>query len=148
MDWTDDAIARLRVLWAEGHSVTAIARHMGCTRGCITGKVRRLDMPPRPSPIIRPVVPEAPVKVARAEVVRPAYRPKLTLAPLPDAEVKPEPVVVRRMAYAPCCWPLGEPRTPGFRYCDADAVPGRSYCPEHAELAYRAPTQAEKRLAA
>jgi hypothetical protein len=31
----------------------------------------------------------------------------------------------------PCCWPLGEPGTPGFRFCEAPGLPGRSYCEEH-----------------
>jgi hypothetical protein len=34
-----------------------------------------------------------------------------------------------------CCYPIGEPRTPGFRYCDAPvAQPGAVYCTEHKRL--------------
>ena len=36
----------------------------------------------------------------------------------------------------PCCWPIGEPGTPSFRFCDAPAVFGRPYCPEHIKIAY------------
>jgi hypothetical protein len=36
----------------------------------------------------------------------------------------------------PCCWPIGMPGTPAFRFCEAPALRGRPYCPEHAELAY------------
>ncbi|AQS88428.1 hypothetical protein AA101099_1584 [Neoasaia chiangmaiensis NBRC 101099] len=35
-----------------------------------------------------------------------------------------------------CCWPLGDPGTPGFRFCGAKPVPGKPYCAEHAALAY------------
>jgi GcrA cell cycle regulator len=35
-----------------------------------------------------------------------------------------------------CCWPIGEPGTPSFRFCDEPSVPGKPYCEEHAELAY------------
>jgi GcrA cell cycle regulator len=35
-----------------------------------------------------------------------------------------------------CCWPIGEPGTSSFRFCDASSVPGKPYCEEHAELAY------------
>jgi len=35
-----------------------------------------------------------------------------------------------------CCWPIGEPGTKSFRFCDADATPGKPYCAEHAQLAY------------
>jgi GcrA cell cycle regulator len=35
-----------------------------------------------------------------------------------------------------CCWPIGEPGTKSFRFCEAESVPGKPYCTEHAELAY------------
>jgi GcrA cell cycle regulator len=35
-----------------------------------------------------------------------------------------------------CCWPLGEPGTPSFRFCDAEASPGKPYCGDHAAVAY------------
>lgn len=42
-----------------------------------------------------------------------------------------------------CCWPIGTPRTPEFRFCAAPAVPGRPYCAEHLPLAYVLPPVAE-----
>jgi GcrA cell cycle regulator len=36
----------------------------------------------------------------------------------------------------PCCWPIGEPGTRSFRFCDADSLGGKPYCAEHAEKAY------------
>jgi hypothetical protein len=36
-----------------------------------------------------------------------------------------------------CCYPIGEPHTPGFRYCTAPvARPGAVYCLEHKRLCY------------
>jgi len=36
-----------------------------------------------------------------------------------------------------CCYPIGEPRTTGFRYCAAPiAQPGAAYCLEHKLLCY------------
>jgi GcrA cell cycle regulator len=35
-----------------------------------------------------------------------------------------------------CCWPLGEPGTVSFRFCGAEAIPGKPYCAEHAAVAY------------
>jgi GcrA cell cycle regulator len=35
-----------------------------------------------------------------------------------------------------CCWPIGDPGKPGFRFCDAEVLPGKPYCAEHAGLAY------------
>lgn len=30
-----------------------------------------------------------------------------------------------------CCWPIGEPGTPEFRFCDIPSGPGQPYCAEH-----------------
>ena len=35
-----------------------------------------------------------------------------------------------------CAWPIGEPGTRAFCFCDAASVPGRPYCEDHAQLAY------------
>ena len=44
----------------------------------------------------------------------------------------PEPPQLDR-----CCYPIGEPRTPGFRYCAAPiAHPGAVYCLEHKRVCY------------
>lgn len=39
--------------------------------------------------------------------------------------------------YNECHWPHGEPDNPDFGFCLAPAAPGKSYCDEHAEQAYR-----------
>jgi GcrA cell cycle regulator len=44
---TDAAVARLRVLWADGVEISAIADELGTTVGGISNKVRRLGLPPR-----------------------------------------------------------------------------------------------------
>uniref|UniRef100_UPI0022EA7F36 GcrA family cell cycle regulator n=1 Tax=Falsiroseomonas oryzae TaxID=2766473 RepID=UPI0022EA7F36 len=53
MDWTAEAIERLRALWAEGHSTAEIGRRMGISKNAVVGKAHRLSLPPRPSPIRR-----------------------------------------------------------------------------------------------
>lgn len=35
-----------------------------------------------------------------------------------------------------CCWPNGDPGTPGFHFCGAKPVPGKPYCAEHCAVAY------------
>jgi len=45
-------------------------------------------------------------------------------------------VMARASRPAACCWPIGEPGTKGFHFCDAEAVPGKPYCAEHAQIAY------------
>jgi GcrA cell cycle regulator len=49
-------------------------------------------------------------------------------APQPASGYVPRPM--------PCCWPIGEPGTKSFHFCEAEAVPGKPYCAEHAQIAY------------
>ncbi len=48
-----------------------------------------------------------------------------------------EPRPFRFPGYNECHWPHGEPDNPDFGFCLAPAAPGKSYCDEHAEQAYR-----------
>jgi GcrA cell cycle regulator len=50
----------------------------------------------------------------------------------PRVQMAPRPFA-RTVA---CCWPIGEPGTKSFRFCDGDALFGKPYCQEHAQLAY------------
>jgi GcrA cell cycle regulator len=36
-----------------------------------------------------------------------------------------------------CLWPIGEPGTRDFRYCDAPHNGPKDYCPEHHAMAYQ-----------
>lgn len=170
MDWTSEAIERLRVLWSEGHSTAEIGRRMGVSKNSVVGKAHRLQLPARPSPIRRdpaaprpvaagrrPTLPPlrvvaaapalapvaAPVMAApaaplpvRAEARRPEPRePRLTevaAAPKPSHVLRP----FARASARSCCWPIGEPGTPGFRFCTAESLNGKPYCAEHAAVAY------------
>jgi GcrA cell cycle regulator len=157
MDWTDEEEAVLRSLWGEGHSTNEIARRMGVSKNAIAGKAHRLDLEARPSPIRRgakpsapprPRVPKAtlppleafvpivmPVPRPISQIVMPAPRP-ISQIVLPPPVPPPSPVAVRApRAGSPCCWPIGEPRTKAFRYCDAPSISGKPYCGDHTRLA-------------
>ena len=43
--WTDENVATLTKMWADGHSVTRIALAMDVSRGKVMGKISRLDLP-------------------------------------------------------------------------------------------------------
>lgn len=44
--------------------------------------------------------------------------------------------IIQRAPIGECCWPIGEPRTPGFRYCNEAVYERRSpYCSEHKAVA-------------
>lgn len=150
-DWTTDAVARLRTLWAEGQTTAEIGRRMGLTKNAVIGKVHRLQLPKRLNPICR--TPGGPRNPAPARVRRPILAPLASIA----SSVPPPPPPQRQAAlpaptrsYAgrsdrPCCWPLGEPGQPGFRFCDAATTSSRPYCPEHADVAYVRPAAARDR---
>lgn len=140
-DWTDERLERLRRLWAEGMSASKIGVQMGISKNSVVGKVHRLKLPSRPSPI----QPRSEPKAKRA--------PKQTLPPVkPEQIVKeePKPAVVARqvepvkkpvaaprvIADRPCQWPFGDPGETGFRFCGCPSERGRPYCAEHVAVAY------------
>lgn len=90
---------------------------------------------PAPSPAqpvtatAAPVAAPRPVPAPAPRAVAPPARKPL---PVPNAVVRPFP----RSSARTCCWPIGEPGTPDFRFCTGDAITGKPYCPEHAALAY------------
>ena len=138
MEWTDEAIARLRKLWAEGLSTSEIGRRLNISKNAVVGKAHRLSLAPRPSPIRR-VAGESPAS-------RPAAPKRVlgtTLPPLSTAMAGPMlslrtmmPAPKYSQRTSPCCWPIGEPGKPSFHFCNETAATGKPYCEEHAALAY------------
>lgn len=61
-------------------------------------------------------------------------RPPGRATAAPSAPPRPAPVT---LAENPCCYPLGEPRTPSFRMCDTPAMRGKSYCQTHYDLTHQ-----------
>lgn len=47
-----------------------------------------------------------------------------------------------------CCWPIGQPGTAGFRFCEVASLPATPYCQDHANRAYArsAPKQVDAAL--
>lgn len=60
-----------------------------------------------------------------APVAMPAPRPVMAASSIQSRRSAPS-----------CCWPIGEPGTKTFRFCDDASIPGKPYCDEHAKLAY------------
>ncbi|WP_371734288.1 GcrA family cell cycle regulator [Acidisphaera sp. S103] len=59
--------------------------------------------------------------------------------PGPD-QARPNPPVRRTQAAigsTSCCWPIGDPGTPSFRFCNAPNKAGKPYCQRHCVTAYR-----------
>lgn len=52
MSWTDERIERLKAMWAEGKTASAIADDLGgVSRNAVIGKAHRLGLDSRPSPV-------------------------------------------------------------------------------------------------
>jgi len=165
MDWTDEVIERLRAFWAEGHSTAEIGRRMGVSKNAVVGKAHRLGLTARPSPIRRSAGGEAPrrtsIRRAVGPTLPPLNEPAEPLAPALPRTPVPAPIRVALATPAPvpapsaptpslrsvgratgggrvipCCWPIGEPGTRSFRFCDSASAAGKPYCAEHAALAY------------
>jgi GcrA cell cycle regulator len=173
MDWNEEMIARLRQLWAEGHSTAEIGRRMGITKNAVVGKAHRLVLPPRPSPIRRdtpeghvtrrrsaprrttgPTLPAlsspaatfaasavstpvaAPTPAAPRVAPPPATPPSAVAPASTPAPLRAVPMPRAAARVTTCCWPIGDPGTASFRFCDDDAMTGKPYCAQHAALAY------------
>jgi GcrA cell cycle regulator len=164
MEWTEVAIRKLRTLWDEGLPTAKIGLRLGCSKSAVVGKAHRLDLPTRGSPIKRdgvaapkpdqrqhgrrrgPTLPPLASMASSPPGVQPPPVPrKVAAAPKPRPAPKPAPAPAPKAIYtlpptfgrvATCCWPIGEPGTRGFRFCDDPAQPGRPYCAEHVKLAY------------
>ncbi|MEA2789250.1 MAG: GcrA cell cycle regulator [Acetobacteraceae bacterium] len=166
MVWDEQTIRDLKDLWAQGLSTAEIGRRLGVTKNAIVGKAHRLELDARPSPIrreaVKPAI-ERPAPLLRmagptlpplaSTGVQSVLASVSNVQPLRSLPISaPRPVAVtpqpaprqitpsasfhsRRPAPS-CCWPIGEPGTKTFRFCDDISLPGKPYCDDHAKLAY------------
>ena len=119
MAWTDEKVETLTKLWREGKSASEISVLLGdVTRNAVIGKAHRLGLASRPSPIKR--------------------QPK-------PAPVEPIGVKLIDLTERMCKWPIGDPATPGFRFCGKPSETGKSYCEGHMQMAYQAPSSKKER---
>lgn len=154
--WTDERVALLTKLWAEGLSASQCAGRLGgCSRNSVIGKVTRLGLPGRakPSQPARVAVPQAPRLVADAgdHPWRQRTAPVLKLAgngavfveadarpareaPTNRADGRGLRTVMTIAAHGECRWPIGDPSGPDFTFCGHHA--DGAYCGKHAARAY------------
>jgi GcrA cell cycle regulator len=138
-------LGKARRLWDQGLSATQIAAAVGhgATKSAIVGKAHRLRWPSRPSPIGRTAdeVREATARVPDKPHHRPSRAGKPRRKPAdpwgekPDRlPVRPERLAVPTAVFSVCQWPQGE--RGDWRWCDAPAIEGKPYCPEHMARAF------------
>lgn len=151
MGWSDERVALLRKLWAEGLSASQIAKQLGgVTRNAVIGKVHRLGLAGRATPS-RPA--KRPVRTARPRTMGPSV-PRLRmpssvpLVVIPDLEPlrgeDGKAATVLTLNESMCKYPIGDPTDADFAFCGRGVFGNHPYCQDHARLAYQ-PSQARKR---
>jgi GcrA cell cycle regulator len=109
-----------------GHAATA--QGLTVQAHAVQAQVIAVTAPVPPRPIMaRPIIAPPPMPRPVVQAPRPA--------PVPP----PRPVAVAPRPYGrivTCCWPIGEPGTREFRFCDVPSEPGRPYCEDHVKVAY------------
>lgn len=95
MAWTDEMVEDLKKMWKEGLTTGEIGKRLNVSKNSIVGKVHRLGLSGRPSPIKKkddePVAPKAPkAKPAKAKAEsKPAE--KKALSPAKETAVTSKP---------------------------------------------------------
>ena len=121
--WTKWGIAELTRLWGLDMAAGKIAAKLGVTRGSVTGKAARLNLPGRPSPI---GAPDGPRVFSAAEGRRKALALPKSRPPFWPGRAAPAPSIL-----SGCQWISGEPTGDDSCKCGAPALIGLPYCAEH-----------------
>lgn len=119
MSWTPEKIKQLKKLWQKGKSTVEIGKELGMSKNAVVGKVHRLGLDSRPSPIKK--VNEAPAK-------------KTNKVQLPEKTHGIMTLLDLKMNS--CRWPIGEVKDENFHFCGKECQTGKPYCPEHCKIAY------------
>jgi GcrA cell cycle regulator len=149
--WTDERVAALKRLWAEGQSASQIAARIGgVSRNAVIGKVHRLGLASRatrqrsrpPRPAKRPREQD---RVPMGETSWPVlvvFPPVKAFVPArPVVEVADVPPALRvkllDLHDGQCRWPFGDPKTADFGFCGCPQRHGSSFCENHHRRVHR-----------
>ena len=116
-----------------------IAKKLGVTKNAIVGKVHRLCLTARPSPI---KTKEASEEADMPELPLIHNEAESNVEQCASAEVsahdKPQKTNVKLIDLDShtCRWPIGDPRDDDFCFCGKKVRSGQTYCDEHSMQAY------------
>lgn len=171
MAWTDEMIDNLTKMWQQGLTTNEIAKALGVSKNSIVGKVHRLNLDARPSPIKKKEEITKTKKLPSKEKIKSKVSVKQTPskpvqeqtsiikkeASVEEEQVKIEPKLSPNPTYHKntcikladldshtCRWPIGDPRDDNFCFCGRHVKSGQTYCEEHAAIAYVKPIKKEK----
>ncbi|MGE4352395.1 MAG: GcrA family cell cycle regulator, partial [Bdellovibrionales bacterium] len=162
MAWTEQQIETLKKMWGNGYSANDIAKNLGggVTRNAVIGKAHRLKLSAGAASSRSNVEPPSKTKgVVMATINKVSKRRSSVLRSMPPVqssdmparttilrETKLRPIeTARRSEGIPvtkagehhCRWPIGDPRSPDFRFCGCETQEGLPYCAHHARIAYQ-----------
>ncbi|WP_265975581.1 GcrA family cell cycle regulator [Brucella intermedia] len=159
-EWTDQRVETLKRLWAEGLSASQIAAQFGdISRNAVIGKVHRLGLASRKTTTVK-VPRKNKAHASQHSVEKQASRPASTVIygnTLVAVEEEPQHVqsaqvvpifpgvTLMELRPSTCKWPIGDPLSPGFRFCGARTENGSPYCGYHACLAYQPRAAGDRR---
>jgi GcrA cell cycle regulator len=159
MSWTEQQIQALKKMWGNGYSASDIAKTLGSglTRNAVIGKAHRLKLSSRPSPILAegelpskmggsvlPTMTKISKKRGMLRPLPPVQMPEVVARTLARDTIRPldqikrtEGIAVTKAGERHCRWPIGDPRSPDFRFCGCNCYEGLPYCVDHARVAYQ-----------
>ena len=143
MAWTEKMVEDLKIMWKQGLTTGEIGKRLGVSKNSIVGKVHRLQLDARPSPIKK----KEEVSDSAAAEKKTAVKSKSEKKPQPKAEptptAAPAPLPIKPASSAgntsgevrltdldnhTCRWPLGDPKDENFHFCGKKVKTGQTYC--------------------
>lgn len=142
--WTEQKVAALKRMNADGLSFTDIGAELGFTRGAVGGKLHRMGLTMGRAKSGRRGARRSPADYRAAKPLREAeaasIRAKFEAVEIVDLPPDQSAVAVSffRLNKETCRWPLGDPRDlQAMRFCGADHREGYPYCKRHCRMAYQ-----------
>lgn len=135
--WKTKDIEKVRKLYYDGATFSAIAGKVARTRNSIAGLCNRLQFERAPKPV-KPVVPkvakEATQIIAKVKEIMEIFSP-------PPPPEKNQPKSLIDLQPRDCRWPIGDS---DFQFCADEVVEGKPYCLKHCKIAYVPSRYAER----
>jgi len=169
MAWTDEMVEDLKRMWKEGLTTGEIGKRLNVSKNSIVGKVHRLGLSGRPSPIKKKGDEVSTPKTPKAKTIKTKPVEKKVSTHIEEVAViaKPieteiektptsfQPITTPKCSHSntnhnknlslteldnhTCRWPIGEPKDVNFHFCGKKVRLGQTYCEEHAAIAYVKP---------
>jgi GcrA cell cycle regulator len=173
-EWTDKKIAKLKALWEKGLSTAEIGKRLEVTKNAIVGKINRLGLSNRESPIkSKPgvevldggsesikskvslkykklaIMLENSEKTKLSDEIGESESDAVSLKPSKSSgRTGVKGLTLLELTSDRCCWPIDDVNSENFHFCGKKVFKNKPYCLEHCAIAYtNSATAAEEREA-